>query len=233
MTFYLNYQNNFKKLFFSRYYIHYLYLTNLGLHLGGNLKSKHLTNLSIIYGKRYNHLVLILQKTLYELKKILKILENLSFHRGVFYFINSYTTFEIIMKNILNKLNSHFIFRENPLYSLYVFSKWDAGFITNNFVYFHNLKRKIKFPRLPHFNMIMDYNLNYIPISESLRVSIPYSSLSDVIGYKYNKTFYNIISNGKSIDCISFYLSNLMNSFVIGYYNERLKYKRAFIQIFI
>jgi ribosomal protein S2 len=227
MTFSLNYQKNFKKLYFSRYYIHYLYLINLGLHLGGNIKSQHLTNLSIIYGKRSNHLILMLQKTLYELKKISKIIETISIQRGIFFFINSYSAFEIIMENLLFKLNSHLILRRKSyLHSIYIFSKWDAGFLTNNFVYFHNLKRKIKFPRLPHFNMVMDYNLNYIAVSESLRISVPYSSLSDIIGYKYNKTFYNIVSNGKSLDCISFYLANLLNAFYIGYYHEKLIFKR-------
>jgi ribosomal protein S2 len=234
MTFHFNYQNKFKKLYFSRYYIYYLYLINLGLHLGGNFKSQHLTNLSIIYGKRSNHLILMLQKTLYELKKSLKIMENISFYRGIFFFINSCSVFEIIMKNLFLKLNSHFVLRNQAfLYSIYVFSKWDAGFLTNNFVYFHNLKRKIKFPRLPHFNIIMDYNLNYISISESLKLAIPYSSLSDVIGYKYNKIFYNIISNGKSLDCISFYLSNLLNSFFIGYYHEKLKFKRKYLKHYL
>lgn len=219
-------QKNFKTTYFSKFFINYFYLINLGLHLGGYYTNKHMTNSSLIYGLKNNQAILSLTKLIYELKKILKIIETIAFKRGVLYFINSYVSFQLICKNILTQYNKYFLMKNKKLLEyVYIFSKWPAGFLTNNSIYFKSLKYKIKFPRLPHFGFLNDFFINFISLNEFKKIWIPYSSLIDIISFNINNTFYSLISNGKSIDVSNFYLFNCLNSFYIGYYNEKLKFK--------
>jgi hypothetical protein len=219
-------QKKFKLNYFSKYFINYTYLLNLGLHLGGNYKSKHMTNSSIIFGFKNQQSILTLSKTLIELKKILKIIETISFKRGVIYYINNNITFQLACKNIFNMHNKYFLKQKKKLLEyIYIFSKWPAGFLTNNSIYFNSLKYKIKFPRLPHFGFLNDFFINFVSLKEFKKVYIPYSCSTDITTFNLNDIFYNIISNGKSIDSTYFYLFNCLNSFYIGYHNEKFKFK--------
>lgn len=225
ITLYFN-QKKFKLNYFSKYFINYFYLIDLGLHFGGHYKSKHMSNTSLIYGLQNNQTILNITKTVYELKKILKILETISFKRGVIYFVNSYLSFQIICKNLFGFFNKYLLTRKKKLLEyIYIFSKWPAGFLTNNTIYFNSLKYKIKFPRLPHFGFLLDHFVNFISLKELKKLYIPYSSLLDVTFFNLNTLFYGLVSNGKSIDACTFYLFNCLNSFYIGYYNEKLKFK--------
>lgn len=227
-------QKKFKLNYFSKYFINYFYLLDLGLHFGGNYKYKHMTNSSLIYGFKNNQAILAITKTIYELKKILKILETISFKRGVIYFINSYFSFQLMCKNIFGFFNKYFLTRKKKLLEyIYVFSKWPAGFLTNNSIYFNKLKYQIKFPRLPHFGFLLDHFVNFISLKELKKILVPYSSLLDISTFNLNTLFYSLISNGKSIDSNSFYLFNCLNSFYIGYYNEKLKFKWRLKNYFI
>lgn len=219
-------QKIFKLNYFTKYFINYNYLVDLGLHLGGHIKNAQMSNTSIIYGIRNNQAILSLAKTLYELKKVLKILETISFKRGVIYFVNSYISFQFICQTVFGEFNKYFLKnRKKLLEYLYVFSKWPSGFLTNNSIYFRSLKYKIKFPRLPHFGFNMDHSINLISIKEFKQILVPYCSLLDIKHFSLKTIFYGLASNGKSIDSCHFYLFNCLNSFYIGYYNEKLKFK--------
>lgn len=108
-------QTKFKLNYFTKYFINYIYLLNLGLHLGGHYKSKHMTNSSLIYGFKQKQTILNLSKTLFELKKILKIVETISFKRGVLYYINNSITFQLACQNIFSSFNKY-ILKKKKLY---------------------------------------------------------------------------------------------------------------------
>lgn len=219
-------QTKFKLNYFTKYFINYIYLLNLGLHLGGHYKSKHMTNSSLIYGFKQKQTILNLSKTLFELKKILKIVETISFKRGVLYYINNSITFQLACQNIFSSFNKYILKKKKTLLEyIYNFSKWPAGFLTNNSIYFNSLKYKLKFPRLPHFGFLNDFFINFIALKEFKKIWVPYSTLIDTSSFNINNMFYTINSNGKSIDSTYFYLFNCLNSFYIGYHNEKLKFK--------
>lgn len=205
-----------------------------------------MSNLAILYGKRVFHGIICLQKIIYELKKNMKLLELIFIKKGMIYFINSYVGFNFILKNsmkqffitlVKNKRKKKRLFLSNTKYLKYskiilkrkrlrkkgfflikpnicLLGKWFGGFLTNNFIFRKKLKHKA--PRLPHFGVIMDHNINEIPSAEFKKVTIPYSSLLDIIDFKFSKVFYGIPSNGKSLNCIGFYLSTTLNAYYNG-----------------
>ena len=219
-------QAKFKLNYFTKYFINYNYLLNLGLHLGGNYKLKHMTNSSLIYGFKHNQTILNLTKTLFELRKTLKIIETISFKRGVLYYVNNSITFQIACQNIFHTFNKYLLKKKKLLLEyIYNFSKWPAGFLTNNSIYFKSLKYKLKFPRLPHFGFLNDFFINFIALKEFKKIWVPYCNLIDITQFNLNYSYYTLISNGKSIDSTYFYLFNCLNSFYIGYHNEKFKFK--------
>lgn len=219
-------QARFKLNYFSKYFINYTYLLNLGLHLGGYHKLKHMTNTSLIYGLKQNQAILNLTKTFFELKKVLKIIETISFKRGVLYYINNLISFQLICKTLFNAYNKYCLKKKKTLLEyIYIFSKWPAGFLTNNNIYFNSLKYKLKFPRLPHFGFLNDFLLNLVSLKEFKKICVPYTNLMDTTTFCLTHNFFTIVSNGKSIESTIFYLFNCLNSFYIGYHNEKLKFK--------
>jgi hypothetical protein len=223
-------QKKFKLNYFTKYFINYNYLLDLGLHLGGNYKYKHMTNSSLIYGFKQKQSILNLSQTLFELKKVLKIIETIAFKRGVLYYINHSITFQLTCQNVFFCFNKYLLKQKKTLLEyIYNFSKWSPGFLTNNSIYFNSLKHKLKFPRLPHFGFLNDFLLNYIALKEFKKIWIPYSTLNDITTFNITNVFYTLTSNGKSIDSTYFYLFNCLNSFYIGYHNEKLKFKFKYL----
>jgi hypothetical protein len=99
--------------------------------------------------------------------------------------------FQLVSKNIFSIFNNFFIKKKLNLYKksidfLYSFSKWAAGFLTNNNIYFNTLKTKIKYPRLPHFGFLNDFYINNIAAKEFKQICVPYSILSDIQSFNIN-----------------------------------------------
>ena len=115
-----NGKTKFKINYFTKYFINYSYLLNLGLHLGGNYKLKHMTNSSLIYGFKQNQTILNLTKTLFELKKTLKIIETISFKRGVLYYVNNSITFQTACQNIFYTFNKYLLKKKKIIIRIYL-----------------------------------------------------------------------------------------------------------------
>ena len=76
------------------------------------------------------------------------------------------------------------------------------GFLTNNNVYFNNLKYKIKFPRLPHFGIFGDNDINKFGLNEFERLSIPFFSCIENQTTFFKNSCYSLASNCKSLDSL-------------------------------
>ena len=114
--------------------LNYNFLIDKGLHLAGHKLNYNIRNSSIIYGKRQNYLILDLIKNSLQYKKILKLIEIISFKRGVVYFIQNNTTFKF--NSLLVKNPGVHLLKRNTdskyLESVFLFNKWTPGFLTNN-----------------------------------------------------------------------------------------------------
>ena len=184
--------------------LNYKYLIDQGLHLAGSKLNYNILNSSIIYAKRQNFLILDLIKNSIQFKKVLKIIEVISFKRGVVYFIQN---------NIIFKFNSllvknpgvHLLKRNTDskyLESVFLFNKWTPGFLTNNNVFFNQLKKTLLFPRLPHFGIIGDHNTNLYILKEFIKLNIPTSSCIDINSRITELSLYNLTFNGKSQEAL-------------------------------
>lgn len=190
----------------NKYILNYKLLLNHGFHFGGNKKILNIRNSSIIHSKKLIQYYLNLNLTIIQLNKIMKILEIISYKRGTLYFINNFIGFNFKINNIYKKAHLHPLINKRISNSFYIFSKWNPGFLTNNFCFFSKLKKKIRYPRLPNFNTIGDSNINYISIDESNKLLIPFSYSFD-INAKFNKYFYGLPFNTKSIDSLIYILN--------------------------
>jgi ribosomal protein S2 len=184
--------------------LNYKYLIDKGLHLAGSKLNYNIRNSSIVYAKRQNLLLLDLIKNSIQFKKILKLIEIISFKRGVIYFIQNNTIFKF--NSLLVKNPGVHLLKRNTdskyLESVFLFNKWTPGFLTNNFVFFNQLKKKLSFPRLPHLGIIGDHNMNLYILKEFIKLNIPTASCIDVNSQNTELSLYNLTFNGKSQDAL-------------------------------
>ena len=82
---------------------------NYGLQLGGHVSSMVPLNSSVLFGIRFSNGIININKTLIELKKVLKIIEGIGFGRGNIFFVNSNIIFSNFVKSrfLLNNLDGH------------------------------------------------------------------------------------------------------------------------------
>ncbi len=82
--------NRFKTKFNIKYIINYHFLIKHGLQFGGHRQNLNIRTSSLIFGQKESNLILNMNLLILELKKVNKIIEGLSFKRGVIYLVNSY-----------------------------------------------------------------------------------------------------------------------------------------------
>lgn len=198
--------NIYNNKYNNKYILNYKILLNHGFHFGGNKKNLNIRNSSIIHSKKINQYYLNLNLTIIQLNKIMKFLEIISYKRGTLYFINNFIGFNFKINSMLKNSNFHPLINRRINHSLYIFSKWDPGFLTNSICFFSKLKKKMKYPKLPNFNIIGDSFINSISINESYKLLIPFSYSFD-IGSNYCKYFYGLPFNTKSNDSLIYIIS--------------------------
>ena len=180
--------------------LNYKYLIDQGLHLGGHKINYNIKNSSIIYGKRKNFLILNIIKNFIQFNKTLKLIELITFKRGTIYFIQNNNNLKFDSLLVRNP-GVHLLKKANkPKYFglLAFFNKWTPGFLTNNKIFFDQLKKKLSFPNLPHFGIIGDHNLNKYILKEFLKTNIPTSSCLDIYSENSELSVYNLIFNSHS-----------------------------------
>lgn len=132
------------------------------------------------------------------------------------------------------------------LRKMFISSKWSFGFVTNQSTFFNltkNLFRgkvkigknlaKIKtnqtkerdfFPFLPHYAFLGDHKTNYWVGNELQNSIIPTSSVVDTFTEKALFAMYGIPGNSCSIDATLFFLILTISNYLIGFYNQVLRF---------
>ena len=135
---------------------------------------------------------------------------------------------------------------KNLLRKIFVASKWRYGFVSNSCSFFEfidnvlhekvrlgkmldKFENKVKtfvdfYPLLPHYGFIGDHRLNYWVTNEFRAARVAYSSVIDTLTSKALLAMYGIPANACSIDSSLFYLVFIINYYLIGFYQNILKF---------
>jgi len=110
-------------------------LVNVGVQLGGHLQLLKLTTTSVVFGIRNSNVIINMNTTLIELKKVNRGIEGLGYGRATLYFINSTLSMATLFRKNFNYYNKHlfFPFRQNiiEIFDDFGFLKIDRQFKKN------------------------------------------------------------------------------------------------------